>query len=66
MFLPVVTQDDNTNVVRLQVEGHTLDTGVEFNHLTCLDLGKTEHTSDTIADGNDGTEFLEVVLNHEK
>ena len=61
--LPVVTQDDNTDIVRLQVEGHTLDSGVELNHLTSLDLSKTEHTCNTITDGDDGTEFLKIVLN---
>jgi len=46
--LPVVTEDDNTNVISFQVEGHTLDAGVELDHLTSLDLGKTEDSCDTI------------------
>ena len=60
--LPVVAQNDNTDVIRLQVEGHTLNAGVEFNHLSCLDLGQAEHTGDTIANGNDGAELFQVVL----
>ena len=60
--LPIVTQDDNTNVVSLQVESHTLDSRLELNHLTGLDLGETEDSGDTISDGDDGSEFLKVVL----
>jgi len=57
----IVTQDDNTNVVSLQVESHTLDSRLELNHLTGLDLGETEDSGDTISDGDDGSEFLKVV-----
>ena len=60
--LPIVTEDDNTDVVRLQVKGHTLNTGLELHHLTGLDLGETEDSGDTITDGDDGTELLKIVL----
>lgn len=53
MYLPVIAQDDDTDVVCLQVERHALDSRVEFNHLTCLYLGETENTSDTITNGDD-------------
>jgi len=49
-FLPIVTEDDNTNIISFQVEGHTLDTGTELNHLTSLDLGKTEDSGNTVTD----------------
>ena len=58
MYLPIVTKDDNTNVISFQVEGHTLDAGVELDHLTSLDLGQTEDSGDTITDGDDRTEFF--------
>ena len=61
----VVSEHHNTNVVGLQVEGHTLDTGVELDHLTGLHLGETEDTGDTITDGDDSSELLQVVLNHQ-
>ena len=64
--LPIVTQDDNTDVVRLQVKGHTLDTGVELDHLTSLNLSETEDTGDTITDRDDRAEFLQVVLSKAK
>ena len=47
-YLPIVTKDDNTNIISFQVEGHTLDTGGELDHLTGLDLGETENSGDTI------------------
>ena len=61
-YLPIVTEDDDTDVVRLQVEGHTLNAGLELDHLTSLHLGETEDSGDTITDGDDGTELLQVVL----
>lgn len=60
--LPIVTQDDNTNVVCLQVESHTFDSRLELDHLTSLDLGETEDSSNTITDGDNGSEFFQVVL----
>jgi hypothetical protein len=59
----IVTKHDNTNVVSLEVKGHTLDARVEFDHLTSLDLGETEDSSDTITNGDDSSEFLQVILN---
>ena len=61
-YLPIVAKDDNTDVVRLQVEGHTLDSRLEFHHLTGLHLGEAEDSGDTITDGDDGSELLEIVL----
>ena len=60
--LPIVTKDDNTDVVGLQVESHTLDSRLELDHLTSLDLGETEDSGDTITDRDDGSELLQVVL----
>ena len=60
--LPIVSQDDDTDVISLQVEGHSLDSGVELNHLSGLDLGKTEDTGNTISNGDNSSEFLQVVL----
>ena len=60
--LPIVTQDDDTHVVGLQVESHALDSRLELDHLTSLHLGETEDSGDTITDGDNGSEFLEVVL----
>jgi len=64
--LPIVTQDDNSDVVRLQVKGHTLDTGVELDHLTSLNFSETEDTGDTITDRDDRAEFFQVVLSKAK
>ena len=61
--LSIVTKDDNTNIISLQVKGHTLDTGGELNHLSGLNLHETEYTSDTITNGNNSTKFFEVSLN---
>lgn len=60
--LSIVTKDDDTDVVSLEVKSHTLDAGLELNHLSSLDLGQTENTGDTITDGDDGSELLKVVL----
>jgi len=60
--LSIVTENDNTDVVSLQVESHTLGARLELNHLTGLDLGETEDSGDTVTNGDDRTELLEVVL----
>ena len=60
--LPIVAEDDNTHVVGLQVESHALDSRLELDHLTGLHLGETEDSGDTITNGDDGSELLEVVL----
>jgi len=57
----IVTQDDDTNVIGFQVQGHTSDTRGELDHFTGLDLGETEDSGNTITDGNNGTELLNVV-----
>ena len=62
----IVTQDDDTDVISLQVKGHSLDTGVELNHLSGLDLGETEDTGNTISNGDNSSEFLQVVLKNTK
>ena len=65
-YLPIVTQDDNTDIVCLQVESHTLDSRLELYHLTSLHFGETEDSSDTITDGDNGSEFLEIILKQSK
>lgn len=62
--LPIVTQDDNTNIISFQVEGHTLDTAAELNHLSGLDLGETENSGDTISNRDHSTELLQIVLHN--
>jgi hypothetical protein len=54
----IVTEDDNTDVVWLQVQSHTFDSGVEFNHLFGLDVFETVNSSNTITDSEDLTGFL--------
>ena len=60
--LPIVTKDDNTNIISFQVEGHTLDSGAELDHLTGLDLSETENSGNTITNGDHSTELFQVVL----
>ena len=43
----VVTEDDDTDVVGLQVEGHALEAGAEFHHLLGLDVLQAIHTGNT-------------------
>ena len=62
MYIPIVTKDDDTNVVSFQVESHTLGARLELDHLTGLDLGETEHSGDTITNGDHRSELLQVIL----
>merc|ERR1719495_3134533 len=56
----VITEDDNTDIVRLQVEGHTLEAGAEFHHLLGLDVLKSIYTSNTVSDGKHTTSLLKI------
>ena len=60
--LPVVSEDDNTDVVGLKVESHSLDSRIELHHLSGLDLGESEHSGNTISDRDDTSEFFQVIL----
>merc|ERR1740139_449949 len=40
--LSVISENDNTDVVGLQVQSHSPDSRVEFNHLSGLNFGKAE------------------------
>merc|ERR1719431_2446745 len=56
----VITEDDHTDIVRLQVEGHTLESGAEFHHLLCLDVLKSINTSNTVSNREHTTSLLKV------
>jgi len=58
----IITKDNDSDIVSLQVKGHTLDTRGELNHLSGLNLHETEHTSNTITNGNNSAEFFKVSL----
>jgi len=60
--LPIITKDDNTNIISFQVQGHTLNSTAELYHLTSLDFGETENSGNTITDWNNSTEFFQIVL----
>jgi len=65
-ILPIVTQDDNTNIICLKIECHTFDSTAELNHLTSLYLSETKNSGNTITNRNDSTEFLKIVLNNKE
>jgi len=56
----VVTENDNTDVVRLQVQGHTLQSRREFNHFFGLHVLQTVDTGNTVTDGEDTTSLLDI------
>ena len=69
--VPVGTEDNNTNVVGLKVQGHALNTTGKFNHFTGLNIVQTKHTGNTVTDGKHAanfghfcflTEILDLVL----
>mmetsp|Transcript_17320 Transcript_17320/g.24659 ORF Transcript_17320/g.24659 Transcript_17320/m.24659 type:complete len:292 (+) Transcript_17320:580-1455(+) len=58
--ITIVTEDHNSDVVLLQVKGHTAETAGEDNHLSGLDIGKTVNTGDTVSNGNYRTSLGEL------
>lgn len=57
----IVTQDDDTDVIGFQVQGHTSDSGGELDQFSGLDLGQSENSGNTVSDGDDGTGFFDVI-----
>ena len=53
----VGTEDNNTDVVCLEVQGHAHDAAGEFDHLASLDVVQTIHASDTITNGQNAADF---------
>ena len=56
----VVTEDDNTNVVGLQVEGHAFQSRAKFHHFLCLDILEAIDTGDTVSNGQDAAGLLQI------
>ena len=63
--IPVVTEDDDTDIIGFQVEGHTSDAGPELHHFSGLYFVETDHTGNTITDADDSAEFLHIILDRE-
>ena len=53
----VRTEDNNTNVVSFEVQGHALNTTGEFDHLAGLNIVQSVHTSDTVTNGQNSANF---------
>ena len=50
----IVSEDDDTDVVVLKVEGHAAEAAGEVNHLPGLHVGEPVDAGDTVTDGDDG------------
>ena len=62
-MLPVITEDDNTDIISLQVKSHTSDSRSKLDHFTSLNFIKSNNSSNTITDTNDSTKFFDIILN---
>ena len=58
----VVTKDNNTDIVRFQVERHAADAAGELDHLTGLDIVQPVDTGDTVSNGQNLTDFGDFCL----
>ena len=61
-IVPVVIEDDDTDIVCFQVEGHSSDAGSELDHFSCLDLVEADDSGDTVSDTDDSAEFFDIIL----
>ena len=53
----VGTEDNNTDVVGFEVQGHALNAAGEFDHFTGLNVVQTIDAGDTVTDGENATHF---------
>ena len=61
--LPIVSEDDDTDIIGFQVQGHTSNSGSELNHLTCLNFIQSNDSGNTVTNANDCSEFFYIILN---
>ena len=63
----IVTEDHNTDRVGVEVKGHTLETrGRELDELTSAALSETVNGGDTVTDGEDTADLIDVGLGIER
>ncbi len=60
--LPIISEDDDSDIVSLEVEGHTSDTWSELDHFSCLDFVESDNTSDTVSDADNSSELFDIIL----
>src|SRR5690606_19146815 len=53
----VFTQDNDTDIILFEVEGHAQHAVTELNQFAEVDVIHTQHTGDTVADFVDITDF---------
>lgn len=58
----VITEYDNTDIVRLQIQRHALQSRAEFHHLVGLDVLQPVYTRDTIPNAEHSTSLFEIGL----
>lgn len=60
--IPVITEDDDTDIISLQVKSHTSDSWSKLDHLSGLDFIKTNNSSNTVTNTNDSTKLFDIIL----
>lgn len=61
--IPIISEDDDTDIIGFQIEGHSSNAGPKLHHLTGLDLVESNNSGNTITDANHSSELLDIVLN---
>ena len=61
--IPVITEDDDTDVVSFQVEGHASNTWAELDHLSGLDLIEAYNSGNTVSNTDHSSELFDIILN---
>ena len=61
-MLPIISEDDYTDIIGFKVKSHTSNTWPELNHFTSLDFVESDDTGDTITDADNSSVFFDVIL----
>ena len=61
--VPIVSEDDDSDIIGLQVESHTSDSWSELDHLSGLDFVEADHSGDTVTDTKHSSELFNIILN---
>jgi hypothetical protein len=63
-LVPIVSEDDNTNIISFQIEGHAPDPRPELNHLPGLDFVEANNPGNTVTDTDDRPKLFHIILSY--
>ena len=62
MCIPIISKDDDSDIIGLQVEGHTSNSWSELDHLSGLNFIEANDSGNTVTDTNHSSKLFNIIL----